>query len=336
MERKSNVNMVMFDFAKGLAMLFVVLIHSGAVAEADTYPIVLIRSVVVAVFFMASGFWLRKRKLKTGVRLSAQQLLIPYGITLAIILLVGFFHRLLTNNLSNFLDLFLFPVLKRGAGPRTGALWFLLSTFWTWCMFYLLMRIQDARIRIALVAVSAVVGTGLLPLHDYTYIIPQSLIMLPYIYGGYMIREKGWFDKQVPVWLLIVMSVPAFVIAFFGKIDVIMDTADFGLINIAAQLLFGFALIYLTLFINQKQWKWAEWVMEIGRHSLWVLCIHSIEMSVFPWDILWRFVDAHSVLGVLAHFVLRSIGILICCIALKKAQSFMHKMKKNKINKQKV
>ena len=69
MERKSNVNMVMFDFIKGLAMLAVVYIHSGTVAYHDTYPIVLIRSVVVAVFFMASGFWLRKRKLKTGIRL---------------------------------------------------------------------------------------------------------------------------------------------------------------------------------------------------------------------------------------------------------------------------
>ena len=177
MKNKSNVNMVMFDFAKGLAMLAVVFVHSGAAAATDTYPIVLLRSVVVAIFFMASGFWLRKRKMQTGVRLSAQQLLIPYAVTLGVILAVGFVHRLLNQNLQDYLDVFLLPVLKRGAGPRTGALWFLLATFWTWCMYYLLMRIPNARGRMLLVVLGAVVGMGLLPLHEYTYLLPQALLM---------------------------------------------------------------------------------------------------------------------------------------------------------------
>ena len=124
------------------------------------------------------------------------------------------------------------------------------------------------------------------------------------------------------------MSVPALVLAAFGKIDVIMDVADFGIVNIAAQLLFGYALIYVTLLINAKEWKWTEWIMEIGRHSLWVLCIHSIEMSVFPWSILWRFVDQRSMAGILAHFVLRSLGILVGCVALRKYQGLMRKWKK--------
>ena len=333
-QKKTNVNMVMFDFAKGLAMLAVVFVHSGAAAQYDTYPIVLIRSAVVAVFFMASGFWLRKRKLKTGVRLAAQQLLIPYAVTLLIILAVGFLHRLLTRELQEYLDVFLLPVLRRGAGPRTGALWFLLATFWTWCMYYLLMRLKDARLRMLLVVLGAVIGTALLPLHDFTYIIPQSLIMLPYVYGGYWIREKGLFDREAPAWLLAAMSVPALVLAAFGKIDVIVDVADFGVINVAAQLLFGYALIYVTLLINAKQWKWTEWIMEIGRHSLWVLCIHSIEMSVFPWGVLWRFVNPASFFGVTLHFVLRCMVILAGCIVLRRGQSLIRKRKKQHRNKQ--
>lgn len=332
MERKTNVNMVMFDFAKGLAMLAVIFVHSGTVAERDTYPIVLIRSVVVAVFFLASGFWLRKRKPRTAIRQAAQQLLIPYAITLGIILAVGFVHRLLTHDLQEYLALFLLPVLKRGAGPRTGALWFLVATFWTWSMYYLLMRLKSARLRLALVVLGALVGMGLLPLHDYTYLIPQSLLMLPYVYCGSLIREKGLFDKQIPAWLLVVMSVPALVLAAFGKIDVIMDVADFGIVNLTAQLLFGFALIYVTVLINARQWKWTEGIMQIGRHSLWVLCLHSIEMSVFPWSVLWRFVDPGSVGGILAHFVLRSIGILVGCLVLRKGQSLLRKRKKQKKN----
>ncbi len=330
MEKKTNVNMVMFDLIKGIAMLFVILVHSGTTAQTDSYLTVLIRSAMVAVFFIASGFWLRKRKIKTGVRLSAQQLLIPYAVTLVIILAVGFLHRLLTGDLNNFMDIFLLPVLKRGAGPRTGALWFLLAMFWAWCMFYLLMRLKDARARLALVAAGAVVGTGLLPLHDYTYLLPQALLMLPYIYGGYFIREKGLFDKKVPAWLLAVMSVPALVMAALGKIDVIMDVADFGLINIAAQLLFGYVLIYITLLINAKEWKCTDWIMEIGRRSLWVLCIHSIEMSVFPWDILWRFVDPGTFVGTLVQFVIRLAGIMACCYVMRKGQSVLRKMKKKR------
>ena len=157
--------------------------------------------------------------------------------------------------------------------------------------------------------------------------------MLPYIYGGNWIREKGLFDKEVPAWLLVVMSIPALILAAFGKIDVIMDVADFGIVSIAAQLLFGYALIYVTLLINAKEWKWTEWIMEIGRHSLWVLCIHSIEMSVFPWSILWRFLDPESITGILTHFVLRSVGILICCLALRKGQGMLRKWKKQHSNK---
>ena len=325
MERKTNVNMVMFDFAKGLAMLAVVFVHSGTVAEADTYPIVLIRSVVVAVFFMASGFWLRKRKLKAGIRMAAQQLLVPYAVTLCVILAIGFVHRFLTHDMQDYWNVFLLPVLKRGAGPRTGALWFLVATFQTWSMYYLLMRLKNPATRLALVVLGAVIGMGLLPLHDYTYLVPQSLLMLPYIYGGNLIREKGLFDKQVPGWLLAVMSVPALVLAAFGKIDVIMDVADFGILNIAAQMLFGYALIYVTLLINAKEWKWTEWIMEIGRHSLWVLCIHSVEMSVVPWNVLWRFVEPDTAAGILAHFLLRGMGILVCCLALRRAQAMLRR-----------
>ncbi len=336
MEKKSNVNMVMFDLIKGIAMLFVILVHSGNMAETDSYLTVVIRSAMVAVFFIASGFWLRKRKVKTGVRMSAQQLLIPYAVSLAIILVIGFAHRLLTGEMQNFLDLFLLPVLKRGAGPRTGALWFLLAMFWAWCMFYLLMRLKDARLRLILVAVGAVVGCGLLPLHDYTYLLPQALLMLPYIYGGYLIREKGLFDKKVPAWLLILLSVPALVLAAFGKIDVIMDVADFGLINIIAQLLFGYVLIYITLLINAKEWKFTDWIMEIGRRSLWVLCIHSIEMSVFPWDILWKFVSPDTILGTLVQFVIRLAGIMACCYGLRKGQTLLRKVKKQQKRKGKA
>lgn len=328
MERKTNVNMVMFDFAKGLAMLAVLFVHSGNAAYFDTYPIVLIRSVVVAMFFMASGFWLRKRKVKAGIRLSAQQLLIPYGVTLAIILVVGLVHRLLTHDMQDYLDSFILPVLKRGAGPRTGALWFLVATFQTWCMYYLLMRLKNPRLRVLLVVLGAVIGMGLLPIHDYTYLLPQSLLMLPYIYGGFWIREKGLFDKKVSIWLLVLMSIPAFVLAAFGKIDVIVDVADFGILNIAAQLLFGYALIYVTLLINAKEWKWTEWIMEIGRHSLWVLCIHSIEMSVFPWNVLWRFVAPDTMVGILAQFILRGAGILVGCLVLRKVQGMIRKWKK--------
>ena len=333
MERKTNVNMVMFDFVKGLAMLAVVFIHSGSVAEYDVYPIVLLRSVVVAIFFMASGFWLRKRKLQKGVRQAAEQLLIPYAITLGIILAVGFGHRLLTHDLQAYWEVFVLPVLKRGAGPRTGALWFLVATFQTWSMYYLLMRLKNPRLRLLLVILGAVVGMGLLPLHDYTYLLPQSLLMLSYIYGGYWIREKGLFDKQVPAWLLVVMSIPALVLAAFGKIDVIFDVVDFGILNIAAQLLFGYAVIYVTLLINAKEWKWTEWIMAIGRHSLWVLCIHSIEMSIFPWNVLWNFVEPNSMVGILAHFALRSVVILVCCVALRKWQGRIYKRKKQRLNK---
>lgn len=336
MQKKSRVNMVMFDFAKGLAMLAVIFVHSGAAASYDTYLSALTRSAVVAVFFIASGFWLRRRRLATGVRNAARQLLVPYAVTLAIILAVGFVHRLLTGDLQEYLELFLLPVIRRGAGPRTGALWFLLALFWTWCMYYCLMCLKDARLRPVLVILGAVVGKLLLPLHNYTYLIPQALLMLPYIYGGCRIREKGLFDKEVSPWLLAVMSVPALVLAAFGKIDVIMDVADFGIFNIAAQLLFGYVLIYVTLLINEKDWKWPEWIMAIGRHSLWVLCIHSIEMAVFPWKFLWQFADQNTLAGILLHFVLRCAVILVCCFALHKGQRLLYRWKKQHSGKQKV
>jgi len=38
LEKKTNVNMVMFDFIKGLAMIAVVLTHSGAASYVDSYP----------------------------------------------------------------------------------------------------------------------------------------------------------------------------------------------------------------------------------------------------------------------------------------------------------
>ena len=84
----------------------------------------------------------------------------------------------------------------------------------------------------------------------------------------------------------------------------------------------------MTLLINAKEWQWTEWIMEIGRHSLWVLCIHSIEMSVFPWSVLWRFVSPDTMAGILTQFVLRGAGILVGCLVLRKGQRMIHKWKK--------
>lgn len=314
--------MVMFDRAKGLAMLSVILIHSGTLAEVDSYGIVLLRSALAAVFFMASGFFLRKRKLGKGIKRAARDLLVPYALTLAVILVIGFVHRLIIGDLDNFLSVFLLPVLKRGAGPRTGALWFLLSMFWAWSLFYLILKLPDEKWQWVAVIVGCAVGTLTLSLHNFTYMLPQSLVILPFIYGGYFIRVKHLFEREVSPVLLLAMCVPAVVIGFFGKLDLIMDTADFGILNVAAQGLFSFAIIYGTLLLNECQFRPLEWIDSIGRYSLWVLCVHSVEMSVVPYDFLWRYVDISSPLGVIVQLAIRGVIIFLGCVFLRKVHQW--------------
>ncbi len=319
---KPRINMVMFDRAKGLAMLSVILIHSGTLAEEDPYGIVLLRSALTAVFFMASGFFLRKRKLGKGIKMAARDLLVPYALTMVVIWAVGLAHRLLIGDLDNFLSLFFLPVLRRGAGPRSGALWFLLTMFWGWNLFYLVLMLPNEKWQWIAVAVGSVVGTLALPLHDYTYLLPQSLMILPFIYGGYFIRVKRLFEREVNPVLLLAMCVPAVVIGFFGKLDLIMDTADLGILNVAAQGLFGYAIIYGTLLSNECQFRALEWIDSVGRYSLWVFCVHSVEMSVVPYDFLWRYVDISSPLGVIAQLVVRGAIIFLGCVALRKAHQW--------------
>ena len=92
----------------------------------------------------------------------------------------------------------------------------------------------------------------------------------------------------------------------------------------------AYLLVKLFLYVNMLEWRVLDGIRWVGRYSMWYMCIHAVEKAVFPWKILFRFVDQKSMAGMLALFVLRTIMITVICLVCQKVLMYWNGRKAEK------
>ena len=319
---KKLINLTMFDLLKGIIMLGVLFGHSIIAPEKGLGLLwygKIMHSLAMAALFIVSGYWLKKKTIKAGVKLGITYLIKPLLLVLLIINVIGFVHRAMAGNLSEWVELFFVPSLLmwNGPGTRLGPLWFVLALFWAWCIFYFVVQITGEKLQIGIAVLFGVLGGALMPL-QLPYQIAPGLMGFFFLYAGYFIKKKKLLEKKVNPVLLVLMLGVWWLTVVYGSMDFYLYDVKYGILSAIGSLLGAFLLIKLFLYVNLLDWRVLDAFGWVGRYSMWYMCIHSVEKAVFPWKILFRFVDQKSMIGIVALFILRTIMItVICCVCQK-------------------
>lgn len=323
---KKLINLTMFDLLKGVAMLGVLFIHSLYFADRTFGSLWYERAahtVLMPAFFMVSGYWLKKKQVGAGVKNSVDYLLKPLLMVLLIINVIGFVHRAVNGNIREWVDVFLLPSVlmlnKRGA--RLGPLWFILALFWAWCLYYLVVQIKEEKWQIAIAIVCAFLGGALMPLRLPFQIAP-GLIAFFFVYCGYLMKKKKLLEKKIHPFIYVALLVCWGLVVYFGSMDFYSYDVKYGMGSVIGSMCGTFIMVKLFLYANLPEWRMLDGFRWIGRHSMWIMCIHAVEGAVFPWKVLFRFIEQGTLLGTVVQFVLRTCFIIVVCIVLQRWQMY--------------
>ncbi|WP_022767893.1 acyltransferase family protein [Butyrivibrio sp. NC2007] len=314
----------MFDLIKGIGMFFVVAMHTTSLFPSvfgdfavqtyfNTLPILLILplSLYVSIgfsmmpaLFVVSGYGFRKRDVKKTIVQQAKSLLIPYFVTAVITIVFHFcmhylFFRYFPGAAKETLKLglgFLLGLSKTVEfGNYTifscGPVWFLLALFFGWSIFAIIVNFVKESFIAPTVICVATVGWGLSFLKLCPWCISSGLVSVFYLYLGMYIKKKKVFLSdhsavQKLLYLLLVF-VPTVAMNMFGQyIEMADNFYGLGPITIIETGLFSIFSIYCFLWLNRFNGLISGFIRYIGRSSLYLFCIHTIEMMGFPWYVV--------------------------------------------------
>ena len=315
------VNLTMFDLLKGIFIIIVVLRHSipgNAVEEMLIWK--LLYSVMMPVFFIISGFWLKKRKIKVGIWTSCKYLLLPYVTVMALINLGAALDLFRVGRLDLWKEGYFFPAILAisGASSPLGPMWFLFSLLWGWILFYLIIQIENEALRGSFVLIIGIAGCLLMDL-ELPFQIAQGFVAAFYVYCGTLMREKKLLEKRVPWWMAVILMIAWLPQVMWGTMNLALYSVRFSIFGVLGSLAGSFLVIKLSLYANRIESRVTDGLKWLGRNTILILCIHAVEMAVFPWRVLFRIVKCTPAASALQFFA-RWIIIGVCFVILKKLQ----------------
>lgn len=314
MKLKRKMGLNMFDLLKGIIIILVVIRHS-VVSVTFTYSIIgkSIYSIAMPALFLVSGYWLNKRDIKSGLMSGIRSLLIPFLIVISIIIVVGAVYKGLTHAMAQWLDMYLLrSILVMSTGGKITYMWFVFSLFVAWCIYYVAVNALSERGQMAAACLCAVAGGLTIPLM-LPFQISQGLIAFFYVYAGYQVKKRKLLQKELhPLALLALLALWA-VGMLFGSMELSDYRVHNFLLSVPGGLCGAYLLVRLFLYLNSIEWRILDPVRWVGRYSMWILCIHTVEAAVFPWRFLLSFAGEGTPLCSCLLFVLRWFVIVAAC-----------------------
>ena len=318
MAKESRIEWV--DLLKGIAILWLVVYHMHVFDW--------MRSPVPVFFFLSGLFFSDGKSFGSFVVKKARALLIPLLFFFALGVAASALKCILLKKAYSFPPLWLFftmiPIDAEYNHPiGVGAIWFLMSLFEIYIIYYLLRLISKNKMWLLLAGV-------LLYLVSYVmmrYYAHDSFFYLFYTFGfclyfivAHLLRDKVLYGK-IPVWLLFVA-----VVAYFVRLIEVPNwlvanemggaflTRIRGLISITGQIVI---LVWLCKKLSTirvlTELKIHQFMLFEGRNSLTILGVHMLIMGVVAL-LLTRLIPA----GCLYYTILFSIIVVISniCVVL--------------------
>lgn len=302
------------DLMKGIAIIWLIVYH--------LYVFGWMRSPVPVFFFLSGLFFSEGKSFGSFVGKKARALLVPFAFFFVLGLAASVLKHLLQGEAYSLPPLWLFATLFPADAPDVnplgvGAIWFLISLFEVYIIYYVLRLVSKNRwwlltAGVLLVLVSAVM---------MQYYAMGSLFYLPYTFGYclFFIVAHQYRDRilcgEMPVWVLLIAAA-AYSVRFIDLSKLLNESKVWG--GICQTILWlvsmsGLITLLLWLckkisvtnpFSGSKAWRF---LLFEGQNSLTILGTHLLVMSVNA-VILGRFLPENVL-----YYVLQVLIIIVAC-----------------------
>ena len=308
------------DVAKGIAMLCIILGHFG-VHEVNR----IVFTFHVPIFYIITGYFLSKKyDIKDFVKDKARTLLVPYAITCVAMVVFGMFFAVLLEEpvvdaAKQWIAASLYGSGVNYTEPfvihKIGALWFLLATFWG----SIFLRISlEMKKRVRLLFVLALFCAGYLT-SDKLFWFPLSIqagcCATLFMYVGYLARKSKEVYENLSKEVKCAGIVFAFIIwmAFirnYTHFALVENIFGHGVIDIFGSVCACFSVLMISKFIENHFKVLTNVLAYIGKYSLIVLCIHILELNLFPWWYIKNKILDIGITDLVADYMMVGIRIL--------------------------
>ena len=334
----------MFDLLKGIGMLTIVFAHTGELYPMGSGSINLLtffmfayRESLMAAFYIASGYGFRKRSIGKCIDQQVTTLLKPYIYTgIATTVFHFLIHYLCYGSLHNAT----YETGKVLGGfalglPHTaeyfgqtffscGPMWYLLSLMIAWVLLDLILNIFPEAYTNWAVLGTMLLGWGICITWEAPFCIGQGMVTVPALYVGYLAKKHKIFDKPLSRRLKNTLLGCAAAVAALGVVAGVLLTQstdcvsmaqwNFGPVSILLDAGAGLGILSMVLWFQRRVDNFViRGIQAIGRRSLYIFCIHTVELTAIPWYLMPQKFAAHPVLGVVLQFTLSMGSVLLFC-----------------------
>ena len=313
----SNTNRIEWvDVLKGVSIIWLIVYHF--------YVFSWMRSPVPVFFFLSGLFFSEGKSFMLFVGKKAKALLIPFVFFFVLGIAASALKSFLQGDSYSFPPLWLFATLipadaDNGSPLGVGAIWFLISLFEIYIIYYVLRLVSQNRCWL-LIAGLVLFFLSCSLLQRYAI---GALFYIFYTFGyciffivAHLMRDKILYGR-IPVWILIIAvilySIRYIDVPNINYLDVQMGG---GMIKWMVSMS---GLVILLIYICKKissigmlsELKSYRFLLFEGRNSLTILGIHLLVMSVAS-ILLKHFISG----GILYHAVLLTIVLIVCNICI--------------------
>lgn len=327
-KKRKGINIAVLNFAKGVAIIMVVLAH----IVQDFIPIETGRylsgffSVLMPLFIILSGYLFNVKDTKTVLKNNMQGILKPY-------LVVQLFNMVLFPIRSYLQGRgFLWGIKTMGSAillassddfymgdfyvGTVGPVWFLFSLFFAWLILNLILQGKSIVVQRILVTFIAVLGIVLANLNIRVYMLSPICVMVGFLYIGYWFKAARILEKEIHWAIYVILAVIAVLSMRFSTVHIANNQYGLGVIEYFAMTVISFWLLKLFICLGRKVCFLIDWISEAGRYSLWVLCVHSVLFTSMPWQMFRRIIP-NPVLCILFLILYNMLFIVLGCLIIK-------------------
>ena len=279
-----------FDILKGLAIIFVIMGHSG-VGPLRAF----IFSFHMPLFFFITGYFLKVRPLSREIGLNLKRLIVPYIFSAACIFVIAAYRNYVDDTWDNFSYTKDFIVkfllgFKGNAAPEwiNGTIktfWFIWAMFWARSfVVFLLGKFQSTKVLCVTFLFLGLLGVFLGENFFVPYCVPLGMSATGFIYVGYLVNRYNLLNSTKTLDFF-----PVFLICWLynwmqGGMDMALFWYPSGYVfNLLGALGAFFALFKFVKTFYHKESVFWQIVYFCGRYSLVVYCVHAIDENLNDW-----------------------------------------------------
>ena len=284
-----------FDIAKFIGMMMIVLGHFG-VPDINTF----VYTFHIPMFFLISGYFFYPReKQKEFVYKKFVQLIIPYLLVMFFVIFINIIILICKGEggvaiaRSSF-KCFISYLYGSGYNENffgyhirnVGPIWYCLALFWNFLILNFLLTckaLSQAKLSIIL-GILFILGYVSAKYFWLPLSIQSALTSVSFVYLGFLSKKINLFSKNVQIGTILpLLCMWGLCMSYNGSFLFVTNSSVFVITDLITAVAASYLVILFCKWLENNT-QIAKKMAFLGKYTLVMLCFHSIDIDIMPWN----------------------------------------------------